>query len=118
MKTLLCGLLALACVPLAACDEAKTYDTACALADAAYGDWNTYATATNASAASRSKADAIYATAHSVCVARPTDTASALVTISNVGVQLAILIKTQKQKHPEVAVPVSLRRVVTLSEAR
>jgi hypothetical protein len=124
MKTVLraaaCGLLALACVPLAACheDDAQAALTkACASKDAIYATWQTFAAAFGSSTKTQNKVAVAYNATSAICAGSVADPVSALITVGNAAAQIAIGVREIKNAHPDAVVPVALSRVVTLSEA-
>jgi hypothetical protein len=124
MKTALraaaCGLLALACVLLAACndDDAQAALTkACASKDAIYATWQTFATAFGAKPKTVATVTVAYNATSAVCAGSVADPVSALITVGNAAAQIAIGVREIKNAHPDAVVPVALSRVVTLSEA-
>jgi hypothetical protein len=124
MKTALraaaCGLLALACVPLAACNEEDTAKAqaaltkACGAKDAIYATWQTFAAAFGAKAKSVAAVTIAYNATSSVCAGSVADPVSALIIVGNAAAQIAMGVQEIKQKHPDAVVPVALARVVEL----
>lgn len=111
------GALALACTLVAACDQ-QTLANACALKDAAYADWQVYSAAVGSSAKTQASVQTAYEVATGVCAHPPADATAAAISVGNAAIQIAIAVKAAKAKHPEIAVPASLRRVITLAGAR
>jgi hypothetical protein len=110
-----CAALALS---LAACNSDDAFKSACALKDTAYADWQAYAPLGGVSEKTQATVTGAYNSATAVCLNPPKDTASALITVASVGVQVAIARKAAQQaaKASGKPLPVSLRRLVTLSE--
>ena len=123
MKTPLVAALALACLPLAACNEADTAKAqealakACAAKDAVYSTWSVFATAFGASAKTQASVTLAYNAATTVCTGPTSDPVSGLVTVGAAAAQIAVGVKEIKQKHPEAVVPTELLRVVALAGA-
>lgn len=107
------GAIALVPLALAGCNP-DTLKTACAAKDALYSDWSNYAAVASISDKTRASVDSAKVAADQICVAPPTDIASALITVSRVGVTIAIARKAAEQeaKAKGKPLPVSLRKAV------
>jgi len=78
---------------------AKAYDQTCAAVPPIYASFVTIATAKHARESTMKKAAAIHAAATELCETRPTDLATASVTLANLYAQL-VLISAQVERLP------------------